>query len=645
MCGIAGYFYKSGQPISDTSEINKMLALQQHRGPDDSGVRGFSLRSQTSKAYVPGQSSPVSFSAEGILGFNRLSIQDLSENGHQPMCSADEKVILVFNGEIYNANDFKPELEQAGYRFRGHADTEVILNLYLHYGFESMITRLNGMFALVLIDLHKQTLTIARDRFGIKPIYIFEKSDCVAFSSEIKSFLALKQFEPTLNVDLLDEYLLFRNTLNQSLFRDVISLEPGTYRIYQPHGSFLTQQFFSIENYQRKNSLASEKDSRECIKESLAKSVQSQLVSDVKLGCQLSGGVDSSLVTALAKGITQDHQLETVSVVFDDPRFSEEQYINQVTDQLQVKSHKFLLESQYYLRNIEKATWHFENPLNHPNTIGIYFLSQRAKEHVTVLLSGEGADEVFGGYDRFAWITHPYHWRYVYQALKRNKGWSQFWNHYSSGEGRAILSSAFMSPPTASLLKDDFNLTNALKQRKHIYGALTGSFFDKQVKYEMKTYLPDLLLRQDKMSMAHSIENRVPFLDNDLVQQSFTIPQQHMSGKGYVRDTKQVLKRIATDFFGESFATRPKQGFGIPLRGYFQNAEFNSYLHESILPGIRNRGIFNYKQIENWLSNLPVISVQQLEALWIMIAFEIWMKQFGVGQNVMLSPEVMSNTR
>ncbi|MBL7873741.1 MAG: asparagine synthase (glutamine-hydrolyzing) [Cyclobacteriaceae bacterium] len=628
MCGIAGYFYKSGSLISDTAEINEMLKLQQHRGPDDAGVRGFSLRSQHSVEFSMGQTTQSLHAQEGMLGFNRLSIQDLSVNGHQPMCSSDEKVILVFNGEIYNATDYRAELETAGYHFRGHSDTEVILYLYLRYGFDGMIKRLNGMFALVLIDLHQQTLTIARDRFGIKPMYIFERGDCVAFSSEIKSFLALKEFQFVLNVDLLDEYLLFRNTLDQSLYRGVVSLEPGTYRIYKPGLTQTTHKFFTINSYQRHETNETEEQARKRMYERLYESVQGQLISDVKLGCQLSGGVDSSLVTALAKKSTSHNQLETVSVVFNDPRFSEESFIDQVSAQLQVTSHKFLLESSYYLGNLEKATWHFENPLNHPNTIGIFFLSQRAKEFVTVLLSGEGADEVFGGYDRFAWIQHPYHWRYVAQAARRSNGaWMEFCKHYSSEEGRAILSSAFMAPATARLLKPDFKLDRAIDQRKEIFKNLSGSTFDKQVKYEMKTYLPDLLLRQDKMSMAHSIENRVPFLDNELVRDSFSVASQHMIGsKG---NTKKILKGIATDIFGESFATRPKQGFGIPLRSYFEDAQFHSYLRESVLPGMRQRDLFNSSHVEKWLDSVSTIPMHQVEALWIMFAFEIWMQQFS----------------
>ncbi len=632
MCGIAGYFNKSGVPVHSTDTVLKMLALQKHRGPDDSGVRAFSLRSQNSREYATEIPSSVDESLEGIVGFNRLSIVDLSANGHQPMCTEDEKVFVAFNGEIYNAFDFTNELQNDGYRFKSSSDTEVILALYLKYGFDGMITRLNGMFAIVLIDTTRQTMFIARDRFGIKPIYLFETNEFVAFSSEVKSFMAFPAFRPQLHESLLDEFLLFRNTGNKTLFRGIEGVEPGTYKIYSPE-SVQTKRYFSIDSYARVNDSYSAESPQSLVQYYLEAGVKRQLMSDVKLGCQLSGGIDSSLVTYYANKIksSSDH-LETISIVFSNDLFNEESYVNNVTDALKIRAHKFRLEADYFWKNFEQATWHFEAPINHPNTLGIYFLSQEAKKYVTVLLSGEGADEVFGGYDRFAALNHPFQLRTFLSSLKRNRtNPIEHVRAYFSSDYRAIMASAYMTTGLARLVMPDFDLNQSIASRKEIYNNLRGSHFDKQIKYEITTYLPDLLLRQDKMSMAHSIENRVPFLDNDLVEKSFQIPMQQLLRKHNGKEQlKMPLKQLSQTIFGENFTYRKKSGFGIPLRDFFSDKMFADFVMDDLRPSVSGRGLFNKSSIEKWIKEIHTISSEELDALWIMVSFEAWAKRFKV---------------
>lgn len=628
MCGIAGYLYKSKMIVHTAIAVN-MLTQQRHRGPDDAGLRSFSLRTQRTAEHSPFRTEELTSGAEGLLGFNRLSILDLSDNGHQPMSSQDGQVFLAFNGEIYNAFDFTAELEADGFQFKGHSDTEVILYLYLKYGFDQMIARLNGMFAIVLIDLKKQVLFLARDRFGIKPLYIFETDELVAFSSEIKSFQTLDEFKPTLKTELLDEYLIFRNTINQTLFEGVTGLEPGTYRMYNATYSSQTIKYFDNNMYQRTSSSMKLDASITFLETEFRKSVRRQLLSDVKVGCQLSGGIDSSLVALFAQK-QQKEDLETVSVTFNDAAYSEEPYIDIVTKQLALKSHRFLLDSTYYARAFEKATWHFESPLNHPNTIGIYLLSQRAKEYVTVLLSGEGADEVFGGYGRFAQLNNPWHADTFLSAFKKSGFSISHFSNYQQEDYRAIMASAYMNPAMAKSLKVDFDLNTALQQRRELYSTSSGSLFDKQIKYELKSYLPDLLLRQDKMSMAHSIENRVPFLDNELVAASFNLPVGHLTGDGSTRQTKLILKQMAAHQWGNAFAFRSKGGFSIPVRLFYQDKEFLTYLQDQILPSIASRKLFDSSLIHRWVKNITTISPAELDALWIMVAFEAWAQKFKV---------------
>ena len=633
MCGITGYINTDNSVIASTAVIRKMLTAQKHRGPDDSGIMAFSLKEQTAKEYTHHQTQSIDQPFEGMLGFNRLSILDLSKNGHQPMCSPDGKVILMLNGEIYNAFDLKPALVADGCIFKSTTDTEVVLYLYLKFGFGGMVEKLNGMFAIVVVDLRESKLYITRDRFGIKPLYYYNKNEVFAFSSELKSFYALEGFKAELNESKLDEYLVFRNNLHNTLLKDVHCIEPGYYFTYSPGNAISSTRYFDINQYNRQpNNNNSFKDETEKLREVLKASVASQLMSDVKLGCQLSGGVDSSLVTALAKEIKQDNLLESVSIVFDNKNFTEKPFIDKVAQQLNIISHQFTLQSDYYQQQIEKATWHFEQPINHPNTIGIYLLAQRAREYVTVLLSGEGADEVFGGYSRFYAVMYPYSNRTFWSGLKKaGTGVFTYLKQYADPFNRANLNVASMSTPMAKSLKSNFDYKEATQHRRGIFNSLTGSVFDKQVKYDISTYLPDLLTRQDKMSMAHSIENRVPFLDNEVVAHSFKIPENYLIKRKAAESTnteKYILKKVTADVFGNDFAFRNKMGFGIPLREFMTKPSFNAYLKSEILPGLAKRKILNTNQITSWINNLLTINQAQLDALWVVVSLEIWMKQF-----------------
>jgi asparagine synthase (glutamine-hydrolysing) len=628
MCGITGYINTDLQPVSDTSCIISMLKVQKHRGPDDSGIKAFSLSSGQSLDLNVKEPSYIGVSFEGVVGFNRLSILDLSSNGHQPMSSPDNKVFLTLNGEIYNAFDYKHELEQWGYSFKSTTDTEVVLALYLKYGFEGMLDRLNGMFAIVIADLVKKELYLTRDRFGIKPMYFIHTDKLFAFSSELKSFMYLDGFNFDLVEEQIDEYLLFRNNINGTLYRGIESIQPGQYLIYR-HGIGLeVKRFFDVESYTRSAVTSGDLSTYgEKLEGWLSKSVKGQLISDVRLGCQLSGGIDSSLVTWLANRSSNGENFEAVSIILNDTRFSEERYIDFVTENLSIPSHKFLLDSDYYIDNFERVTWHLEAPVNHPNTIGIYKLSQRAKDHVTVLLSGEGADEVFGGYTRFYDISYPFRFRKLFNEARKNLKKPVGMAGYFDKEYRAVMATSYMTPGMAESLRDGFNTVRATRNRRSLYQTLSGSLFDRQVKYELKTYLPDLLIRQDKMSMAHSIENRVPFLDNELVENSFAIPEKYLllrkSPEGKNTE-KYLLKKMTAGRFGNDFAFRNKMGFGIPLREFFLNRKFTERLNDSILPGIKKRGLFNYPQVAGWVSDIGKINFSELEALWVVASFEMW---------------------
>lgn len=631
MCGFAGYLKLDGSLEYGNATVRKMLASLHHRGPDDSGALFVDGAQRKMWEVDCHQDRVASQGANVVLGFNRLSILDLSSNGHQPMIGADGQVALLMNGEIYNAFDFRDNLIQKGYAFKSGTDTEVVLNLYLAFGFDSMIKMLNGMFAIAIVDLRINKLFLARDRFGIKPLYIFQQNSTVAFSSELKAFKAFPGVKFELDNELLDEYLLFRNTINRTLLKNIYNLNPGEYKCFDFKGDCKTTVFYDINAIDDEPWTATKADIYSRLEETLQTSVKRQLLSDVKVGCQLSGGVDSSLVTYFASTQVTKGDLETVSIVFDNPRFSEEKYVDVVANSLHLKAHKIKLNQSYYLDTIDAATWHLESPLNHPNTIGIYLLSEQAKKYVTVLLSGEGADETLAGYSRFSQLDKGYLSRHFLGKLKANIGvLPDFLRYFSDPNHRMVMSSAFGSLTLAYALKPDFNFTAATANRLNVARSVNaGTRVNRQRKYELQTYLPDLLMRQDKMSMAHSIENRVPFLDNDMVEAVFRIPGNLLINKrnGKVEE-KLLLKELCAGRFNESFAFRNKMGFGIPLREFLTGSEFQAKLHDELLPGMRARGIFDYSVIQSWVSNMSHISSEQLESLWIMIAFETWAKQY-----------------
>lgn len=628
MCGFTGYYYFNNQKETGNQVIRQMLSIQKHRGPDDSGI--VAINTQDKSFENSSISEDINFKnpSDLIFGFNRLSILDLSPMGHQPMVSPNQKVILMMNGEIYNAFDFKPELEQKGYTFKSTSDTEIVLHLYTEYGMEKMISMLNGMFAMAIYDLELDTLFLARDRFGIKPLYILQEENRLAFGSEMKSFKPLPNFKFEPDFSKLDEFLLFRNVINDTLFKNITNCIPGTY-ISIKNGKIQSHVYYELNN--EGTQTLQHKDAGVALENALQKSVDSQMISDVKLGCQLSGGVDSSLVSYYAAESLKEGNLETISIIFKDPRYSEEKYIDIVAEKLALKAHKYEMDAQYYFEVLEKAIWHFEHPLNHPNTIGIYLLSQEAKKHVTVLLSGEGADECLAGYSRFTRaLQFPYFKREFLGGLKRNASHAvEYLGYFLNPNKRIVMETAFGSLATAHSLKPNFKLDGAINDRVKVLKKLKGTTNLKQRKYELLTYLPDLLMRQDKMSMAHCIENRVPFLDNNMVSTSLNISADLLIGKRKGKDENKILlKDICASKFGEAFAYRDKMGFGIPLREFFSSAVFKDKWDTQVAPGIQKRGLFEIKELNSWINTIATATPDQMDAIWLMLGFELWAQHY-----------------
>jgi asparagine synthase (glutamine-hydrolysing) len=332
--------------------------------------------------------------------------------------------------------------------------------------------------------------------------------------------------------------------------------------------------------------------------------------------------------------------MDAFSIIFDDPHVSEERWIDQAASLSSVTNHKFKLPADTFIENLEKATWHLDQPLNHPNSLGIFFLAQNARSLVTVLLSGEGADELLGGYSRFFYAgirpkIHPW-----LPALERIPHLGDFckrrFNHpnYADDRDWFIAQSAFHRPDYLFMLREKPRLDQVLAARRTIFDEGRGDYLSNCFKYEMGTYMVDLLVRQDKMTMAHSMENRVPFLDNEMVAFVRDLSPNHLIRSvpklkgGEVRNTKVLLKRLALKYFPVDFVYRPKVGFALPLKAYLHHFQFRSMMEDFLLPGMRERGIINAKVVERWWRDSLNGNDSFTESIWICAAFEIWAQQF-----------------
>ncbi|MFC0604074.1 asparagine synthase (glutamine-hydrolyzing) [Winogradskyella pulchriflava] len=637
MCGFTGFINLEGQPLN-SRVLKAMTDIQEHRGPDDQGMVGFSLFKDTKVNVIDGQTDEFSHLNAGI-GFNRLSILDLSQKGHQPMISNCGNYILAYNGETYNALAYRDELIAKGHPIKSKTDSEVLLYLYIEYGIDKMLDMLNGMFAFIIVDLKQSKSFIVRDQLGIKPMYIYKTSKIVMFSSEIKSFTEHPEFKAELNTNHLDEYLLFRYCAHdRTLYKNVEQVPPGHY--YEiSKDSVKVKEYWSYKMVEENN--ISLKDAVEVLDATFKESIKSQLLSDVLVGCQLSGGVDSSLVTTYAREFFNAN-MDTFSIVFSDANYSEEEFINYVTNHTNSDSHRYQYSNQYAFENFFKATWHLDQPISIPNTLGIKRLAERAKENVTVLLSGEGADELFGGYSRYHDLSCRFNMNlkgYSKVPLIGNK----IQNKYNLGQTPEDF---FIMSSSAIQLQDydKFSVSNSIEdviaQRKAVFPT-QGDLIKRASAYDLKTYMVDLLNRQDKMTMAHSVENRVPFLDKNMVQLVATLPSDLLVKKcndlRYLNKsntyTKHILKELAVKRFNKDFVYRNKSGFPLPVKDLFLKTDMFNLIEDQLLPGIKSRGVFNFTEVSKiWNKKNKGFSKSDLKNLWMFFAFETWAQTFLDGK-------------
>ncbi len=618
MCGIFAFFSPPGQP-ADTTACNRATALLSHRGPDADGQW-------------------ISPEGEVFLGHCRLSIIDLSAAANQPMLSPQGKV-LIYNGEIYNFRELRDELQASGVAFTTSSDTEVLLKALEQWGPEAL-PRLRGMFSLVLWDPAQRRALLARDPFGIKPLYLWQgPSGELAAASEIKAFYALPSFVPELNLDSLPEYLRFRSLSRQrTLLAGVSKLPPASYAWFEPGGEIQPQVYWRLADCpDPAEARAGLAENTERFVELFRQTVEAHLIADVPVGAQFSGGVDSSLVSAVArKDLGADFAgffCRVAQEGFDETPFAEA-----IADALGMHLHRSELSAGVLFSELlDRLTWHQDDPLTHPNSMGIFLLSALAKGKVKVLLSGETADEIFAGYD----------------AHRRLLAFARL-----AGVPDALLSPARslcrLSPRLRSLglllderLGSDLD-SLTLTRRQYLDGAaldallgpgadaasLAGrkaeleplSGLDPLTRfqlYDVAVYLPPIMERQDKMSMAASIETRVPFADVQVGRFALGLPP---GQRATVKRGKVILKEALARYVPLETVERRKAGFGIPMVQWLQSEAGQERQRALRGPGSALSNILDPARLQPLLT--PPGTPLQADVLWSLIALDAWARLF-----------------
>lgn len=631
MCGFIGCFSPGGRPLPSDGTIEAMLRSIRHRGPDDEGFQALSFARRSSRPHRPGEVLPEG--TDGGFGFARLSIQDLSAAGHQPMMSRDGSTVLVFNGEIYNAGEIRDRLVAEGIQFQGHSDTEVILRCLERHGWQVMLASIQGMFAIAVAELGSGRVRVARDPFGIKPFYHTRLADgTLLIASEIKAFLKHPGFRAELESAHLPEQLMFRYTAwDRTLLRGVRQLPPGHEMCWLAASGELVQQ-----RYWRLPDATDGREDGAWVRQVLNKAVRSQMVSDVPLGTQLSGGIDSSLITLDAAAAGQE-MLHSFSIVFEDPEVSEDAWISQAARKAGVHSHRFLFSARHFAEDFARVTWHLDAPPGNPNTLALDLLAREARHTVKVLLTGEGCDELFAGYNRFYYTAlqqrHPsvFRWGAKFAGASQGRLWRLFGQAGQSLEHQMITGSAYGAASLMACLLPGARVEDAIAARLDHLAGIPGEGLRRQIRYETETYLPDLLMRQDKVTMAHGVECRVPFLDLEVARAARALPLSSLACPVYgpnarMRGTKRLIKKLAEAEFGNAFAYRRKRGFDVPLQAFFRQPTVRAQAEDLWLPGIRRRGVLDASRVESiWQrAQGQQGSPAEAEALWVAFGFELW---------------------
>jgi asparagine synthase (glutamine-hydrolysing) len=625
MCGICGIFHRDPALRVERDTLRQMNQRIVHRGPDDEGL------------YVEGNVG---------LAMRRLSIIDV-KTGHQPIANEDESVWIVYNGELYNHLELRKDLEARGHHYRTRSDTETIVHLYEEHG-RDCVKYLRGMFAFAIWDRRRRSLFITRDRLGIKPLYYHYDGDRLLFGSEIKTILAYSGIRPEFNHSTLAEYLAFGYIPEaDTMYRGIRKLLPGHTREIGEGGDLQISQYWDL-------SVAADDGSRphefyvNRYRELLEQCVSSHLMSDVPLGVFLSGGLDSSAVAALTTKIRRE-PIETFAVGYGEEAFSELPFARTVAQHIGSKHHEVRLGREEFFQALPRLIWHEDEPIVWPSSVSLYFVAKLARERVTVVLTGEGSDETLAGYTRYAWTLMNSRMDAAYRAIVpgflRDAVRKSTRSGLLSGTARRKLEHTFLARDGASWASfyfDNFYSAFSVAEQAELltpetrelagdpyagslqyWDASSGDLLHRMLYTDIKTYLVELLMKQDQMSMAASVESRVPFLDHELVEFTATIPAKYetqgMAGK-------YILKSAIEDLLPRDIVYRQKMGFPTPWAYWLSGPQLQSLEQLLLEPRTLARGLFRADALRKLFAEHRAGSRDHGNRIWRLLNLELWQR-------------------
>ncbi len=620
MCGICGItFHDHQRPVSERL-LQRMCDAITHRGPDDEGI----------------------FAQQNFgIGMRRLSIIDLS-TGHQPISNEDGSVWIVFNGEIYNHLELRAELEKKGHQFRTRTDTETIVHAYEEYG-EDCPAKLNGMFGFAILDLRNRSIFLARDRLGIKPLYYYHDAQRFVFASELKSILQDDEVPREVNIAALDAFMTFEYVpAPLSILQGISKLLPG-HSLTLKDGKIALREYWDVKFDEKERS---EEALCEELRALFRDAVKIRLMSDVPLGAFLSGGIDSSAIVAMMSA-EMNRQVKTFSIGFKESSYNESSFARIVSKHFNTEHHEFTIEPNA-LELTEKLVAHLDEPFGDFSIFPTYLVSKMAREHVTVALSGDGGDELFAGYDTYIANRLGNSYGKVPRAL-RNGLISPLVEHLPPTEKKKGLFNRIKRFDEGMRLPADLQHTrwmiflqaaekskfyservrsalNGVDSYRHVRGyfdrAGTSDELNRQLYVDIKSYMvDDILVKVDRMSMAASLEARVPFLDHRFVEFSATIPS-NLKLKG--KTTKYLLKKAMADLLPPEILGRGKEGFSIPIKNWLKTDLKPLMMDVLSQEKISNEGFFNPVHVEKLKNEHLQNKENHSHRLWAMMVFGIW---------------------
>ncbi len=617
MCGFVGYKITEKRD-ADGQIIKSMADTIVHRGPDDEGY------------YVDDGAA---------LGFRRLSIIDL-EGGAQPMKNEDGSKVLVFNGEVYNFKQLRQKLVAAGHVFGSESDSEVVLHGYEEYG-ENLPKMLRGMYAFVIWDKNTQTLFGCRDIFGIKPFYYYKNECSFIFGSEIKSFLPHPDFKKELNTEMLPQYLTYEYTVGEgTMFKNVYRLEGGHYFTYK-NGELNIKKYYDISwNIEDKGDLDYWADEINTV---FTESVEAHRIADVEVGCFLSSGVDSSMVAKAvsARNEATGEPVKTFSIGYDGERVSELEDAAIFARAVGLPNIPTVMKEEQFFTRIGDIQYFLDEPLSNPSEIPLFFLAETAAKYVKVVLSGEGADELFGGYPLYQSEWHFSRYAKVPAFLR--KGIAAVAKILPNFKGKHFLTAGAKQPweryaranyvfdykSASAVLKDHPEIASPALLAKPVFDKVAHLDAPTQTQYaDIHVWMAyDILVKADRMSMAHSLELRVPFLDKEVLETAMRIPAKY---RATGEQTKTALRHAAAKHIPERSAKMVKRGFPVPLDGLLRKQEYYDMV-KSEFESENAKQFFDVSELIRLLDEHKA-GKHNMRKIWLIYSFLVWYKEFFVNR-------------